>query len=103
VIAGVKLPECDAAVCYYGIPPIEQADPAAMRVPFQGHFANQDDWCTPAAADALETALAGTGAAFEMHRYEAQHGFFNETVAAHDAAAAALSWERTLAFLGKNL
>ncbi|MDP6708615.1 MAG: dienelactone hydrolase family protein [Alphaproteobacteria bacterium] len=103
VIAGVKLPECDAAVCYYGIPPIEQADPAAMRVPFQGHFANQDDWCTPAAADALETALAGTGAAFEMHRYEAQHGFFNETVAAHDAAAAALSWERTLAFLGTHL
>ena len=31
VIAGVKLAGCDAAVCYYGIPPVEQADPAQMR------------------------------------------------------------------------
>ena len=103
VIAGVKLAECDAAVCYYGIPPVEQADPAEMRVPFQGHFASLDEWCTPAAADALEAARDGAGTTFEMHRYEAQHGFFNETVAAHDATSAALSWERTLAFLGSHL
>jgi carboxymethylenebutenolidase len=103
VIAGVKLVECDAAVCFYGIPPIEQADPAAMRVPFQGHFANLDDWCTPAAADALEQALAAGGKLHEIHRYQARHGFFNETSPAHDAAASALAWERTLAFLGAHL
>ncbi len=103
VIAGVKLAACDAAVCYYGIPPKDQADPAAMRVPFQGHFATRDDWCTPAAADALETALSRSGSVHELHRYEADHGFFNETVGAYDAASADLSWERTLAFLKTHL
>lgn len=103
VIAGVKLAECDAAVCFYGIPPAGQADPAGMRVPFQGHFADRDDWCTPAAADALETALGSGRAAQEIHRYDAQHGFFNETVAAYDEAAAALSWDRTLTFLRTRL
>jgi carboxymethylenebutenolidase len=103
LIAGVKLGECDAGVCFYGIPPVAQADPAAMAVPFQGHFANQDDWCTPAAVDALAAALAATEVAHEIHRYDAGHGFFNETVAAYNQAAAAQSWERTLAFLRAHL
>src|ERR1700753_3390285 len=30
------------AVCFSGIPPKDFADPAKIRVPFQGHFANQD-------------------------------------------------------------
>jgi carboxymethylenebutenolidase len=68
VIAAAKLADCDAAVCYYGIPPNEQAEPADIRVPFQGHFANDDDWCTPAAVDAFETALGATGVAQEIHR-----------------------------------
>lgn len=103
VIAAARLAECDAAVCYYGIPPKDQADPADIRVPFQGHFANDDDWCTPAAVDDLEAALAGAGATHEIHRYDAAHAFFNETVGAYDAEAAALSWSRTLAFLRANL
>jgi carboxymethylenebutenolidase len=103
VIAGVKLADCDAAVCFYGIPPEDQADPAAMRVPFQGHFAAEDDWCTPAAVDALEARLKGAAVAQEIHRYPAAHGFFNETVAAYDAAAAEASWQRTLEFLRANL
>ncbi len=103
LIAAVKLAECDLGVCYYGIPPLDQADPAQIGVPFQGHFANHDDWCTPAAVDALATALANAGVAHEIHRYDAQHAFFNETVAAYDEAAAAQSWERTLAFLRAHL
>jgi len=103
LIAGVKLAECDAAVCYYGIPPLDQADPAQMAVPFQGHFANRDDWCTPAAVDALAAALAKAAVAQEIHRYDAEHAFFNETVAAHDDDAAAQSCERTLAFLRAHL
>ena len=103
VIAAAKLADCDAAVCYYGIPPKEQAEPAQIRVPFQGHFANDDDWCTPAAVDAFETALRGTGVAQEIHRYEAAHAFFNEALGAYDAHAAAQSWQRTLAFLRAHL
>lgn len=103
VIAGVKLDACDAAVCYYGIPPVEAADPASMRVPFQGHFASRDDWCTPEAADALEASLKSSGVDYEMHRYEGEHAFFNEESAAYDAEAAALSWPRTLDFLARHL
>ena len=103
VIASVKLAECDVGVCYYGIPPVEQADPAAIGVPFQGHFADQDDWCTPDAVNALAATLQGAVAVHELHRYDAAHGFFNETVTAHNAAAAALAWDRTLAFLRAHL
>ncbi|MCW5774258.1 MAG: dienelactone hydrolase family protein, partial [Rhodospirillaceae bacterium] len=48
IAAAVHLAEAEAAVCLYGIPPAEFADPAKIRIPFQGHFANIDDWCTPA-------------------------------------------------------
>ena len=61
IAALVHLPELAAGVCFYGIPPEEFADPAKIRQPFQGHFANQDDWCTPAAVDRLETAMRGSG------------------------------------------
>ena len=103
VIAAAKLADCDAAVCYYGIPPKEQADPADIRVPLQAHFANNDDWCTPAAVDAFEAALGATGVAREIHHYQAAHAFFNETVGAYDAQAAAQSWQRTLAFLRSHM
>ncbi len=103
VIAAAKLEECDAAVCYYGIPPKDQTDPAEVCVPFQGHFANGDDWCTPAAVDELAAAMAAGGVNHEIHRYEAAHAFSNETVEAYDAATAAQSWTRTLAFLQANL
>jgi len=103
IIAAAKLPECDAAVCYYGIPPQDQAHPADMRVPFQGHFANDDDWCTPDAVNGLEVALGAASIPWEIHRYDAAHGFFNETVEAYDAAATKDSWARTLAFLRAHL
>ncbi len=104
IIAGVKVPECDAAVCFYGIPPKEAADPAQLRVPFQGHFANKDDWCTPAAVNALEATLKGLKVKSEIYRYDAQHAFFNETrPEVYDAACAKQGWERSLAFLKTHI
>lgn len=102
IISAVKLP-VDAAVCYYGIPPKEVADPATIKVPFQGHFATDDDWCTPEAAQALENDLAASGTDYEMHSYQAAHGFFNDTVAAYNSECATLSWARTTQFLHKHL
>ncbi|MEY3665307.1 MAG: hypothetical protein RLZZ153_1489, partial [Pseudomonadota bacterium] len=46
IMGSVRIPELDAAVCFYGLPPAEIAPPAGVRVPLQGHFANRDDWCT---------------------------------------------------------
>ena len=42
-------PGIAAGVPFYGVPPGQLADPARIKVPIQGHFANTDDWCTPAA------------------------------------------------------
>ncbi len=104
ILAGVKVPEADAGVCFYGIPPGEAADPKDLGFPLQAHFAIQDDWCTPAAVDAFEAALKAGGVSCELYRYEAQHAFFNEERPdVYDAGAAKDSWERSLVFLKANL
>jgi len=104
VAAGVHVPEVDAAVCYYGIPPAEFADPKDMKIPFQGHFAVHDDWCTPDAVKTLEAGLKASGVDHEVFNYDAQHAFFNErSEAAYDAASANLSWERMVNFLAARL
>ncbi|MBK7764789.1 MAG: dienelactone hydrolase family protein [Sulfuritalea sp.] len=104
IAAAVHVPNLSAGVCFYGIPPREFADPANIHVPFQGHFANMDDWCTPAAVDALEAAMRARGATPELHRYDADHAFFNERRGeVYDAACAGLAWDRSVAFLAKHL
>ncbi|MGE0152719.1 MAG: dienelactone hydrolase family protein [Reyranellaceae bacterium] len=103
IAAAVHAPEFAAGVCFYGIPPAEFADPAKIRMPLQGHFANQDDWCTPQAVNELEKAMVAAGQKPEIHRYDAAHAFANERSEAYDVKAANLAWERMLAFLGKTL
>ena len=104
IAAAVHLSAANAAVCYYGIPPADFADPASIAIPFQGHFANQDDWCTPEAVDALEATLKGAAVEHELYRYDAAHGFFNErSEAAYDSASANASWDRMLAFINLNV
>ncbi|MCH7345701.1 dienelactone hydrolase family protein [Pelomonas sp. CA6] len=104
VAAAVHVPEAAAAVCFYGVPPAEFADPAQIRIPFQGHFASRDDWCTPAVVDALARRMHDAGLAPELHHYEADHAFFNNArPEVYDAGAAALAWQRTLDFLRRHL
>jgi len=100
IAAAVHVPEFAAGVCLYGIPPKAFADPAEIRVPLQGHFANKDDWCTPTAVDDLETTLKAAGVTHEIYRYDAAHAFANERSAAYDVACANQAWERMAAFLG---
>jgi carboxymethylenebutenolidase len=104
IAAAVHVPGLAAAVCFYGIPPKEFADPANICVPFQAHFASKDDWCTPQAGDALEQAMRGAGQTPEIHRYEADHAFFNERRAdVYNANHANQAWERTIEFLKRTL
>jgi carboxymethylenebutenolidase len=46
LLGAVRVPEIAAACCFYGIPPEQAAHPRDIKVPFQGHFATRDDWCT---------------------------------------------------------
>lgn len=104
IAAAVHVPALSAAVCFYGIPPQEFADPANIRIPFQGHFATQDDWCVPSMVDALEATLQKTGVPAEIHRYAAAHGFFNERRGdVYDADAASQAWERMTVFFTQHL
>jgi len=103
VAAAVHVPECSAAVCFYGVPPAELARPADIRIPFQAHFALADDWCTPAVARGLEAEMRSAGRSPEIHYYEAAHGFFNATRPVYDAACAEQAWARLLDFLGRHL
>lgn len=104
IAAAVHVTGLHAAVCYYGIPPAEFADPAKIATPFLGHFAQRDDWCTPAKVDELEARMTGAGQHPQIHRYDAAHAFSNSTrPEAYDAQAAELAWTRTLAFLKQYL
>ncbi|TAK93738.1 MAG: dienelactone hydrolase family protein [Aquabacterium sp.] len=104
VASAVHVPGLSAAVCFYGIPPAQFADPALIRIPFQGHFASKDDWCTPATVDGLEAAMTQAGQRPDIHRYEAHHAFVNQTrPEVYDAACATQAWDRTVDFLRQHL
>ncbi|MBA3034137.1 MAG: dienelactone hydrolase family protein [Gammaproteobacteria bacterium] len=104
IAAAVHIPEITSAVCLYGIPPQDFADPAKIRIPFMGHFANLDDWCTPQAVDQLEQSMRAAGQTPEIYRYAAAHAFCNEQrPEVYDPACAKLAMQRTLDFFGRTL
>lgn len=103
ILGAVRVPEIAAACCFYGIPPREAARPEDIRVPLQGHFASQDDWCTPALVDAFENALHKARPASEIFRYDASHAFMNEQRGVHDRACAEQAWDRMLSFWQRHL
>jgi carboxymethylenebutenolidase len=110
LLAAVNVPEADAAVIWYGYPPLEYVDAKQIRAPLMGHWATEDTVFPIAGVDELEKKLLNAKVAFEFHRYHAKHAFANETADSknlpyvkHDAAAAALAWRRTLEFFTKHL
>ncbi len=111
LLAVVNVPEVDAAVVWYGFPPLQYIDAAKIKVPLLGHYALDDVPFPIATVNELEDKLRAAEVDFEFHRYPAQHAFANETqVGAHKLPiteyhpeAAALAWTRTLAFFDRHL
>jgi carboxymethylenebutenolidase len=103
ILGACRISELAAAVAFYGLPPETVASAKDIRVPLQGHFANRDDWCTPAAVDKFEAELKAAGKTAEIFRYDAEHAFVNEQRDVHDRAAAEQAWERMLAFWAQHL
>jgi carboxymethylenebutenolidase len=95
----------DATVIYYGALPGVQPDLAKLKGPVLGHYAENDDWASPAAAAALKQQISDAGAKVEFHQYAGtHHGFFNDTrPEQHHPAASKQSWDRTLAFYKQHL
>jgi carboxymethylenebutenolidase len=104
ILSALRVPEMDAGACFYGIPPLGIAELRKIKIPLICHFANKDDWCTPAKVNELEAALKQSKSQFELYRYDAQHAFMNEArPQVYDAESAKTAWARTLEFLKKAL
>jgi len=92
-----------ACVPFYGIPPETRADVTKIRAPVLGHYAQQDDWCSPDRVSALEQKLQRAGVPVEIHRYDAEHAFFNDTRKVYSPENARTAWRRTVDFLHAKL
>ena len=95
-----------ACVVYYGVlPPGAAPDYAKLPAPVLGHFAENDQFASPAAARDMESKIKAAGQQAEFHIYPGtDHAFFNDTrPEVYNAEAAKLSWERTLAFFRQEL
>jgi carboxymethylenebutenolidase len=110
VLSAVNVPEADAAVVWYGFPPLEYVDATKITAPMLGHYATEDEAFPIAKVDELEGKLRAANVKFQFHRYHAKHAFANETADSknlpmlkYDAGAAALAWQRTMDFLAKHL
>jgi len=110
LLAAVNVPEADATVVWYGYPPLEYVDATKIRAPILAHWAIEDQPFPIGKVDELEKKLRDARVNFEFHRYQAKHAFANETADAknlpylkHNAAAAQLAWERTIAFFARHL
>ena len=104
VIGAARIPELGAAVCFYGLPPTQAATGKDVRVPFQGHFASEDDWVTPDKVDAFEKDLKTSGQPHEIHRYQGHHAFMNsERKEVYEPKAAKIAWGRCLDWFRRHL
>ncbi|HEY0966392.1 MAG TPA: dienelactone hydrolase family protein [Opitutaceae bacterium] len=98
-----RLPDViKAAVPYYG-GQVAAEEAAKIKGSLLLHFAELDERVN-AGWPAYETALKAAGVSYEAHFYpKANHGFHNDTTPRFDAAAAELSWQRTIAFFKAKL
>lgn len=98
----VRIPDLGAAVPFYGGQPAAE-DVAAIKAPLQIHYAGLDERVN-AGWPAYEAALKANGVRYTMHMYDnTNHGFHNDSTPRFDEAAAALAWERTIAFFNEHL
>lgn len=101
--ASVRLPDTIAAVvAFYGSQAI---DFAGSRAAYQLHLADHDDLVSDDDAAFLEATIGLEGLAVEVHRYPGTvHWFFeDDRGVSFQPEAARLAWERTLAFLKREL
>ena len=95
--AAANIPGLACAVPFYGVPSAQ--DWSKVTCPIQAHFAATDQWATPEAARAIQAAVP----AMELHVYDAQHAFMNDSrPAVYSTEHAPTAWARALAFLKQH-
>jgi carboxymethylenebutenolidase len=111
LLAAANVPELDAAVTWYGCPPLEYLDSSKIKIPLQGHWATQDEHFAPELIKGLAAKLTDAGVEFEFHDYLARHAFGNEQAVGdgriastqYDPVWAQRAWDRTFTFFGQQL
>ena len=109
LLAAANVPELDAAVTWYGFPPLDYLDASKITAPLMGHFATRDAFFQIEQVDALEQKLKAAGVRYTFHRYDATHAFANnphndpKLPLKYNAAAAETAWQRTLEFFDQQL
>ena len=95
-------PDLAAAVPFYGGQPSDE-DAARIKAPLLLHYAANDERIN-AGWPKYEAALQKAGVRYQAYVYPGtQHGFNNNTTPRFDEAAAALAWQRTVAFFNTHL
>lgn len=109
MLAAMHLKEPDAAAIFYGLPPAEAGDPAAIEIPILLNYATEDEFFTPEKVRQLEEKLKAGKVPYQLYWYEAKHGFCNPNPPGHaglghyNPEAAHLAWQRTVDFFKKPL
>ena len=109
LLAAMHDPEIDAVVSFYGVTPPEAGDVGSIKVPVQGHWAEHDDFASPAAVSRIEARFKEANVPHEFHRYDAHHGFNNPNphgqagLGHYDEDADKKSMDRAIDFLKKHL
>lgn len=94
------IPGLAAAVAFYGIPPEEKVDYAKVTAPVQMHVAKKDYWVSVDKAEAVKAKLP----AMDLHVYDADHAFVNETrPEVYSPENAKLAWGRMVEFFKKHV
>jgi carboxymethylenebutenolidase len=110
LLSVANVPEVDAAVPYYGFPPLEYIDAKKIKAPLMGHYAIDDVPFPIAKVDELEKKLKEAGVKYEFHRYKAKHAFANEeanskklAMLEYNPQLAEQAWTRTVEFFDRQL
>ncbi len=106
VLSAGHVPEIDAAVVWYGYPPVEYVDAQAIKIPILAHWALHDEFFPISGVEQLEEKLKQAGVHYDFQRYDAKHAFANPKSdirhlppLEYNPEAAELAWDRTLNFL----
>ena len=111
LLAAANVPELDAAVTWYGCPSLECIDASKIKIPLQGHWADQDQFFPPSQVAGLTEKLTAAGVNHDFHHYLAHHAFANEQAVGdgriaethYDPVWTQRAWDRTFTFLAKHL
>jgi carboxymethylenebutenolidase len=101
LVAAANEPDVSAVVLFYGVGDVNYQQVSAKVL---GHYAEVDEWEPQEYVKAMENDMIAAGLDASFHFYpHVGHWFVEPDVPEYNSEAAELAWERTFAFLKKNL